>query len=77
MVASGTKKAISDLEYDLLAVLKNKSEAVELYNTYKQDAEKIGSQPCAQLFDKLQQTEMQQVEEIRHHLQQVMQNGKM
>ena len=77
MVASGTKKAISDLEYDLLAVLKNKSEAVELYNTYKQDAEKIGSQPCAELFEKLQQTEMQQVEEIRHHLQQVMQNGKM
>ena len=77
MVASGSTKAISDLEYDLLAVLKNKSEAVELYNTYKQDAEKIGSQPCAELFEKLQQTEMQQVEEIRHHLQQVMQNGKM
>lgn len=77
MVATGTTKAISDLEYDLLAVLKNKSEAVELYNTYKQDAEKIGSQPCAELFEKLQQTEMQQVEEIRHHLQQVMQNGKM
>lgn len=77
MVASGTTKAISDLEYDLLAVLKNKSEAVELYNTYKQDAEKIGSQPCAELFEKLQQTEIQQVEEIRHHLQQVMQNGKM
>lgn len=77
MVATETPKAISDLEYDLLAVLKNKSEAVQLYSTYKQDAEKIGSQPCAQLFEKLQQTEMQQVEEIRHHLQQVMQNGKM
>jgi len=38
-------KAISDLEFDLLAVLKNKSEAVQLYNTYIQDAEKAGFQP--------------------------------
>lgn len=72
-----TTQAMSDLEYDLLAVLKNKVEAVQIYNTYIQDAQQADSQPCVQLLQKLQQADMQQVTEIRQHLQQVMQNGKM
>lgn len=70
-------KAISDLEYDLLTVLKNKSEAVQMYDTYIQDAEKMGSQPCVELLKKLQQADHEQVQEVRHHLQEVMQKGKM
>ncbi|MBD2483208.1 hypothetical protein [Planktothrix sp. FACHB-1365] len=78
MVAtSSNAKVISDLEYDLLAVLKNKTEAIEIYNTYMQDAQEMDSQPCVQLFEKLQQEEMRQAEEVRHHLQEVMQKGKM
>jgi hypothetical protein len=76
MTTNGTK-AINDLEYDLLAVLKNKAEAVQLYDTYIQDAQQADSQPCVQLLQKLQQEEMQQVEEVRNHLQEVMQKGKM
>jgi len=76
MVADLTK-AMSDLEYDLLAVLKNKADAVQVYNTYIQDAEQADSQPCVQLLQKLQQQDMQQIMEIRQHLQQVMQHGKM
>jgi rubrerythrin len=78
MVATNNQsKAISDLEYDLLAVLKNKAEAVQLYDTYIQDAQTAGSQPCAELLQQFQQTERQQVQEIRRHLQEVMQKGKM
>ena len=77
MVATGNSKAISDLEYDLVALLKNKSEAVQIYNTYIQDAQNKDSKACVELFQKLQQQEIQQAEEIRGHLKEVMQQGKM
>jgi len=77
MVATGNTKAVSDLEYDLLALLKNKSEAVQIYNTYIQDAQQTDSSACVELFKKLQKQEMEQAEEVRGHLQQVMQKGKM
>ncbi|MEG4043971.1 hypothetical protein [Microcoleus sp. Pol17_C1] len=70
-------KVISNLEYDLLTVLQNKSEALKAYDTYMKDAQEMGSQPCAELFQKLQQTDMEHAQEIRQHLQQVMQHGKM
>jgi spore germination protein YaaH len=78
MVATNNQtKAISDLEYDLVAVLKNKAEAVQLYSAYIQDAQKAGSQPCVELLQQLQEADMNQVQEIRRHLQEVMQKGKM
>jgi len=70
-------KAISDLEYDLLTVLKNKAEAVQMYDQYIQDAQSADSQPCVQLLQKLKQADAEQVDELRHHLQEVMKNGKM
>ena len=77
MVGNGNSQTISDLEYDLLTVLQNKSEALKAYEKYMQDAQAIGSQPCVELFQKLQQEDMQQAQEIRQHLQEVMQKGKM
>lgn len=74
---NGNSKAIGDLEYDLLAVLKNKSEAVQLYDTYMQDAQQAGSQPCVELLQKLQQADKEHAQEVRRHLQEVMQKGKM
>jgi hypothetical protein len=67
MNASSGTKAISNLEYDLLTVLQNKAEAVQMYDTYVKDAEEMNSQPC----------DKQHVQEIRQHLQEVMQKGKM
>lgn len=77
MVATENSKIISDLEYDLLTVLKNKSEAIQIYNTYIKDAQNIDSKPCVELFQKLQQEETKQAEEVRRHLQEVMKKGKM
>ena len=77
MPDNGNNRAVSNLEYDLLTALKHKAEALKAYDTYIQDAQEIGSQPCAELFQKLQQADMDQAQEIREHLQQVMQHGKM
>lgn len=77
MPDNGSTRAMSNLEYDLLTVLKNKAEALKAYDTYIQDAQSLDSQPCVELFKKLQQSDMQEAEEIRHHLQEVMQKGKM
>jgi hypothetical protein len=74
---NGHSQPISNLEYDFVTVLHNKAEAVRAYETYIQDAQQMNSQPCVQLFEKLRQTEMEQIQEIRQHLQQVMQSGKM
>jgi hypothetical protein len=74
---TNSNRALSNLEYDLLTVLQNKAEAVKAYDTYIQDAQNQDSQPCVQLFQKLMQQDMEQAQEIRNHLQQVMQNGKM
>ncbi|GAB1542165.1 hypothetical protein NUACC21_48390 [Scytonema sp. NUACC21] len=72
-----TQNPVSNLEYDFLTVLQNKAEAIKAYDAYINDAKQAGSQPCVELFQKLRQSDIQQAQEIRHHLQQVMQNGKM
>ncbi|MGF1673293.1 MAG: hypothetical protein ACFCUV_06325 [Rivularia sp. (in: cyanobacteria)] len=78
MTATNTStQPISNLEYDFISVLHNKAEAIKAYDTYIKDAREANSQPCVELFEKLRQTEMQQAQEVRGHLQQVMQNGKM
>jgi hypothetical protein len=77
MTTNSSTQAINNLEYDLVTVLQNKSEAIQAYDKYIQDAQSNDSQPCVELFQKLQQQDMQQAQEIRQHLQQVMQSGKM
>ena len=77
MQANAQEQAMSNLEYDLLTVLQNKAEAVKAYDTYINDAQSMDSQRCVELLQKLKQQDMQQVQEIRHHLQEVMQKGKM
>jgi rubrerythrin len=77
MATNGGSEAISNLEYDLVTVLQNKSEALKAYDKYVEDAQSIGSQPCVELFQKLQQADMQHAQEVRQHLQEVMQKGKM
>jgi hypothetical protein len=77
MNLANQSQPVSDLEYDLLTVLKNKAEGIQMYDTYIQDAQKADSQPCVQLLQKLKQADLEQVQELRHHLQEVMKNGKM
>lgn len=75
--SNGGTKVIADLEYDLLAVLKSKSDAVLLYDQYIQDAQQADSQPCLELLRKIQQEDRKHAQQVRQHLQEVMQKGKM
>jgi hypothetical protein len=77
MADNGNPTALSNLEYDLLTALQNKAEAVKAYDTYIQDAQQMQSQPCVELFQKLRQADIDHSQEIRQHLQEVMQKGKM
>jgi hypothetical protein len=72
-----SQQPISNLEYDFVTVLHNKAEAVKAYDAYIQDAQQANSQPCVELFQRLRQSDIEQAQEIRHHLQQVLQHGKM
>lgn len=72
-----SQEPISNLEYDFLTVLHNKAEAVRAYETYIKDAKAVNSQPCVDLFQKLRQSEIEQAQEVRRHLQEVMQQGRM
>ncbi|WP_254566727.1 hypothetical protein [Oscillatoria sp. HE19RPO] len=75
MSTNGKTKCVPNLEYDLLTVMHNKCEAVNAYDTYIEDAQAAGSQPCVELLQKLKESEMDQVKEIRQHLQKVMQTA--
>ena len=77
MTATGSERAMSNLEYDLLTALHHKAEAVKAYETYINDAQSMDSQPCVELFQKLQQEDLRHAQELRQHLQEVMQKGKM
>jgi hypothetical protein len=77
MANSNSYSPISDLEYDWLTVMQDKAKGLKAYQTYIEDAQAAGSQPCVEMLQKLQQQDSQQIQEIRQHLQEVMQKGKM
>lgn len=77
MTTPVNSSSLTNLEYDWVTVLKNKAEGLKAYENYIEDAEAAGSQPCVELLEKLQQADSQQIEEIRYHLLEVMQKGKM
>ncbi|OCQ94113.1 hypothetical protein BCD64_04910 [Nostoc sp. MBR 210] len=80
MTTTGNRQSqqpISNLEYDFVTVLHNKAEAVKAYDQYIQDAQQANSQLCVELFQKLRQSDIEHAQEIRQHLQQVLQHGKM
>lgn len=75
MVAgSQTQNVVSNLEYDWLTVMHNKAQALVAYDQYIEDARNANSQPCVELFQKLKESEANQIGEIRQHLKQVMPN---
>jgi hypothetical protein len=72
-----SQQPITNLEYDFITILHNKAAAVQAYDRYIQDAQEANSNPCVELFQKLRQSEIQEAQEVRHHLQQVMAQGRM
>jgi hypothetical protein len=56
---------VSNIAYDLMAVLTNKLEGVAAIEEYKLDAEAAGDQDVRAAFDRIEQRERQNIEELR------------
>ena len=67
---------LSNLEYDWVTLIQNKSQALMAYDQYIKDAEQAKSPECAAFFRKVHDADKAQLEEARRHLLAVMQ-GKM
>jgi hypothetical protein len=65
----GQHYPLSNLEYDLITVIAEKSKALEAIGQYMQDAQ--GNQQAMQLFQKIQQDDTQCIQEAMQCLQQV------
>lgn len=57
---------VDNMTYDLLSALHTKLEGLEAYKKYVQDAQ--DDQECLQLFQQLQQQDMQVALQIKQHL---------
>ncbi|MBW4459792.1 MAG: hypothetical protein KME47_06065 [Nodosilinea sp. WJT8-NPBG4] len=66
------QQVVSNLEYDWLTVMQSKAEALNAYDKYIQDAREANSEECVELFNRLKQTEAEQIREIRQHLTKTM-----
>ena len=60
-----TISGVSNVAYDLVAVLYNKLDAIAALEAYKRDAEEQGDHEVQTLFEHLQQTERADVERLR------------
>lgn len=56
---------VSNVAYDLMAVLYNKLEGVAAMEEYKLDAEDSGDQEAWNLFDQIEKQEAQHIEQLR------------
>jgi rubrerythrin len=64
---------LSNLAYDWITLIQNKAQALRAYDSYIKDAEQAGSQACVELFRRIHDEDMRQLEEAKQHLMMVMQ----
>lgn len=67
---------LNNNSYNVITTLQNKSEALNVYDKYIQDAQAVGSQECVELFQRYQQRDQEAVEELKQHVQMLVNNGK-
>jgi hypothetical protein len=58
--------ALDDLTYDLIAIMHEKSQALEAYERYQQDAR--SDQKCADMLKRIQQQDQQNVQDLQQRL---------
>lgn len=76
MAAAIQANPIPDLMYDWLTVLQSKAEGLHAYEKYIQDAEREGASECVEMFRKLHDQDVKQVEEIKGHLKMMLEHSK-
>jgi hypothetical protein len=75
MPATISANPISDLMYDWITVLHSKAEGLNAYEKYIEDAEKENARDCVEMFRKLHEQDVRQVEEIKNHVMKMMSKG--
>lgn len=70
-------RVLSDLQFDMVSVLHSKGKALEAYDKYLRDAQEADSEPCVQLLQKLKRQDEIAIEEIKQHVVQLLQHGRM
>lgn len=76
MATQPDKHPISDLAYDWITLIQNKAQALRAYDAYIEDAKQANSPECVELFQRIHDQDMQQLEEAKQHLLMVL-SGKM
>ena len=56
---------VSNVAYDLVALLENKLTGIAALEEYKQDAQQAGDQEVQQLLDQLQQRQREDVDRLK------------
>lgn len=56
---------VSNVTYDALAVLTSALEGAAALETYKQDAQKAGDREALELFERLQQQEVDEINKLK------------
>ena len=72
MGSNGQDQHLSNMAYNWVTFVKNKAQAVKAYEQYISDAEKAGSEECAELFRKACKADMEKLGEARQHLAEVL-----
>ena len=67
---------LSELAYDWVTILHNKTKGLRAYATYIEDARKANAQECVDLLERIRDADRRMVEEIKDHVAQVL-AGKM
>src|SRR5690606_24354029 len=63
---------LSDLAYDMMTIVQNKSKGLQAYQQYISDAETAQRPECAELIRKIAEDDRRHVEESTQHLKQVL-----
>ena len=66
---------VSDLEFDVLTTLHSKLEALEIYETYLEDAEEADDDEARELFEQIRQDDERHAERLRQYLVKLMSAG--
>jgi Mg/Co/Ni transporter MgtE len=70
MSGSSSGYAIDNLTYDLITIIHEKSQALEAYDKYIQDAQ--SNPQVAQLLQQIRQQDQQTIQQLMQHLGQTM-----
>lgn len=71
------QEPLSDLAYDWVAIVHQKSKALRAYAQYIQDAQQANSPECVELLQQIYEQDARHIEQSTRHLMEVVRGGRM